>query len=133
MGPALQAVSSGSPCKRIRHRVVEAGRRGSAVVAGGLRKILSVTGDLARQRIRQLSDGIYPSIVTCRKRAPPVDQVSRPTDQGGVASPIGSTLSWSTPWAAVSATGASSRPCAPAASATSTAPKAVARVRCGAT
>jgi len=51
-------------CKRIRDRVVrEAERRGPAQVAGGLRKILAVTGDLARERIRQLNDGIYRAIL----------------------------------------------------------------------
>jgi acetone carboxylase, alpha subunit len=51
-------------CKRIRDRVVrEAERRGAAQVAGGLRKILSVTADLARQRIRQVNDGVYRAIL----------------------------------------------------------------------
>ena len=51
-------------CKRIRDRVVrEAERRGAAQVAGGLRKILSVTADLARQRIRQVNDGIYRAVL----------------------------------------------------------------------
>jgi acetophenone carboxylase len=51
-------------CKRIRDRVVrEAERRGAAQVAGGLRKILSVSADLARQRIRQVNDGIYRAVL----------------------------------------------------------------------
>ncbi|MBI4492295.1 MAG: hydantoinase B/oxoprolinase family protein, partial [Chloroflexi bacterium] len=51
-------------CKRIRDRVVrEAERRGAARVAGGLRKVLSLSGDLARQRLRQLDDGVYRSVL----------------------------------------------------------------------
>ena len=51
-------------CQRIRDRVVrEAERRGAAPVAGGLRKILTVTAELARQRLRQVNDGIYRAIL----------------------------------------------------------------------
>ena len=51
-------------CKRIRDRVLrEVERRGAAQVAGGLRKILAVSSDLARQRISQLNDGIYRSVM----------------------------------------------------------------------
>ena len=51
-------------CKRIRDRVIrEAERRGPAQVVGGLRKILDVTAELARQRIRQVNDGIYRAIL----------------------------------------------------------------------
>jgi N-methylhydantoinase B/oxoprolinase/acetone carboxylase alpha subunit len=47
-------------CKRIRDRVLrECERRGAAGVAGGLRKILAVSGELARQRISKINDGIY--------------------------------------------------------------------------
>lgn len=50
--------------QRIRDRVVrEAERRGKEQVAGGLRKILSVTADLARQRLLQLNDGIYRNVM----------------------------------------------------------------------
>jgi acetophenone carboxylase len=51
-------------CKRIRDRVVrEAERRGAAPVAGGLRKIIAVTADLARERIRAVNDGVYRAIL----------------------------------------------------------------------
>jgi len=51
-------------CKRIRDRVIrEAERRGPAQVVGGLRKILDVTAELARRRIRQVNDGIYRAIL----------------------------------------------------------------------
>ncbi|TAN26561.1 MAG: hypothetical protein EPN30_04280 [Actinomycetota bacterium] len=51
-------------CKRIRDRVLrEVERRGDAQVAGGLRKILSASADLARLRISQLNDGIYRSVI----------------------------------------------------------------------
>jgi N-methylhydantoinase B/oxoprolinase/acetone carboxylase alpha subunit len=47
-------------CKRIRDRVLrECERRGAAGVAGGLRKILAVSGELSRQRISKINDGIY--------------------------------------------------------------------------
>ncbi|MBI4492296.1 MAG: hydantoinase B/oxoprolinase family protein [Chloroflexi bacterium] len=51
-------------CKRIRDRLArEVERRGVAQVVGGLRKTLAVTGDLARQRIRQVNDGIYRGVL----------------------------------------------------------------------
>jgi len=50
--------------QRIRDRVVrEAERRGKEQVAGGLRKILSVTADLARRRLLQVNDGIYRNVM----------------------------------------------------------------------
>ena len=46
-------------CQRIRDRVLrECERRGSAEVAGGLRKILAVSSDLARQRISRLNEAL---------------------------------------------------------------------------
>jgi N-methylhydantoinase B/oxoprolinase/acetone carboxylase alpha subunit len=47
-------------CKRICERVQrEAERRSPQAVAGGLRKILAVTAERARDRLRQVPDGIY--------------------------------------------------------------------------
>lgn len=51
-------------CQRMRDRVLrEVERKGLARMAGGLRKILGHTADLARQRIRQVNDGIYRNIL----------------------------------------------------------------------
>ena len=51
-------------CVRIRERLLrEVERRGVEVVAAALRKILHVTAQQARQRLRQLNDGIYRNIL----------------------------------------------------------------------
>jgi len=51
-------------CQRMRDRVVrEVERKGLARMAGGLRKILATSADLARQRLSELNDGIYRHII----------------------------------------------------------------------
>lgn len=49
-------------CIRIRNRLLrEVERRGAEIVVGGLRKILVTTEHLARERLKELNDGVYRS------------------------------------------------------------------------
>jgi acetophenone carboxylase len=51
-------------CMRIRERLLrEVERRSPQAVAGGLRRIISLSGSLARARLREVNDGIYRSIL----------------------------------------------------------------------
>ena len=61
---AVELRSRVATCLRMRDRLLrEVERRGPAVVAGGLRRLIDRSSELASERLRQVNDGIYRSIL----------------------------------------------------------------------
>ena len=61
---AVELRSRVATCLRMRDRILrEVERRGPAAVSGGLRRLIDLSSELASDRLRQINDGVYRSIL----------------------------------------------------------------------